>query len=387
MYTRLIILTVILIWLGGCAEPAPTPQPTPLPPTPTTEAAATTPESITDVTATATAPASPTAVLETAVPETAVTPTPTPAIVETAVSPVPESLQITQPAAGAQLVAGSAVELSGRAPQGPVALALTIGPHTLITETVAVEAGLWRVQAEIPRSITGPAQVSVQAGEETAVQPVQIVPPPADATDTAISLSRPAQGETAVTGSPLFFEGVVVNSPDRTVTIGFLIDDCTEVVARQSFTLDEANASWNGYIILPQALDAEAGCAFAATGAPETPQWRETLLTLTLLTPDAESEEILLELGTPADTPFTAGQRVTLFGAAVNAPGREIMLIWYAEDGETVLVETAVAVNALNFWETTVTLPADAAGETLLELRAGEGEETAVYQTILQITP
>lgn len=371
-----VLMIALLFWLAACSEPAPA---TPLP-TPPTAVSDTDPTATAESTATP-APAEP-------------TPTAVATAAPTAAAEAPESsaetLTITQPVTDTQFTVGSTLTMAGAAPPSTTAISLTlaIGPHTLYTNTVTLDAaGGWSAAYDVPPHVTGPARITASTKDETAVSTIEFTPL-TEPDSPQITLARPFTGQLAAPGSPLFFEGSAENVSTMTLTIGFLVDECTESVARQSFALDDVNAEWNGYVILPEEIEAETGCAFVATGMPGDPNWREVIRPLPILQPEAEEEaSIRLELGNATDATFTAGETVTLFGSAVNAPDDEITLIWYGTDEETILAETAVAVDALHFWEVDLTLPANAAGPSTLEIRAGEGDDATTLRTDFEIAP
>ena len=64
--------------------------------------------------------------------------------------------------------------------------------------------------------------------------------------DSQIRFHQPHDGETAVSGYPVFFEGEVTNAINDSVTVGVLIDNCTTWAARQSFMV-AGSGQWTGY--------------------------------------------------------------------------------------------------------------------------------------------
>ncbi|MFQ5421514.1 MAG: hypothetical protein ACE5EY_14260, partial [Anaerolineae bacterium] len=184
----------------------------------------------------------------------------------------------------------------------------------------------------------------------------------------------PGDGQFAVAGHPLFFEGSVTGAIDSTITIGLYTDNCTTFAARQSFTLTAVDATWNGMVNLPQTLNGRT-CAFAYTGAPDQSFWREVQLWLPALHPDDETILGNITLGNARDTVFRAGESAYLFGSAIGAAGEELQLTWVGADGETLIAEGTAVVDSLGYWEVDLLLPTEAAGRTILTLQLGEGED------------
>jgi hypothetical protein len=187
-------------------------------------------------------------------------------------------------------------------------------------------------------------------------------------------------GDTLVSGRAAFFEGTALAVINETITIAILADNCGTVAAAQSFTV--TGGEWRGFIILPQELSGPA-CAVVYTGTPGTPEWRQTQVSVVLLTPD-EAGASRIELGNPAFETYTAGETVTLFGLAVNAPDNEIQLT--ASIGDTaILPTTAVEVDDFGYWEIELTLPAGSSGSLTITASMGGEGETITEEWVVEV--
>lgn len=305
-------------------------------------------------------------------------------------TPEPVQLTIVEPVDAVQILTGSTLAVQGVVdPETAVSVTvnLQMGPYTLVQTVTEVDAdtGAWAVDLIIPHSVNGNGRLLAMTEVETAVHDIQLVhDTTADDTDVAIKFSRPVDGQIAVAGHPLFFEGSVSSAINNTITIGLYDNDCTTFAARQSFSLSSANASWNGIVNLPATLNGRT-CAFAYTGSPETGLWREELLWLPWLPPEDETIVGSITLGNASNVPFKAGEQVYLFGSAIDAAGAELQLNWMAEDGETLLVSETAVVDALGYWETELLLPLDSVGPSTLTIQLGEGEEATILQQDLLI--
>ena len=308
---------------------------------------------------------------------------PTATISATVVSaePTRNKLTITSPVRETRHFTGSDLRIAGYVEPGTavfINIQLIIGPYTLIDEATQSDAdsGEWELTVPIPHSVEGIGKLIVRTETETAIGAIQLVyDGDQDETGISIDVSRPGDGQMAVAGHQLFFEGVVTNAIDSTITVGLYTDNCTMSVARQSFTLGAADASWNGVINLPATLNGRS-CAFVSTGSSETGVWREILIWLPVIHPDEEGVFNRIILGNSLKVPFKAGENVYLFGSVIDAAGQELLIRWFAEDGVMLMSEGTAVIDALGFWETNIPLPADAFGTTVLQLQFEDDGET-----------
>lgn len=377
---RLTILTLFLLLIlgltacGNQATETPTAQTrvaaatnTPADPTATTEPTAT---PTIEPPATATAETIPSPSAEPTAEPTATTPsepTNTP-------EPVNVPLTISQPVAGSDVAVESDLTVSGQVSPAAAALVnitLQAGPTALVTGTAQVDpsSGAWLTTLAVPPFVTGNARVIASTEAENAMVDINLLPSNAPG-GTILRLARPAVGDTLVSGRAAFFEGTALEVINETITIAILGDNCGTVAAAQSFTVN--GGEWRGFIILPQDLSGPA-CAVVYTGTPGTAEWRQTQVSVVLLTPD-EAGASRIELGNPAFETYTAGETITLFGLAVNAPDNEIQLT-ASMGGTVILPATAVAVDDFGYWEIELTLPAGSSGSmTITASMGGEGE-------------
>lgn len=252
-----------------------------------------------------------------------------------------------------------------------VNITLQAGTTALVTGTAQVDpsSGAWLTTLTVPPFVTGNARLIASTEAENAMVDINLLPSN-DPGGTILRLARPSAGDTLVSGHAAFFEGTALEVINETITIAILADNCGTVAAAQSFTVN--GGEWRGFIILPQELSGPA-CAVVYTGTPGTPEWRQTQVSVVLLTPD-EAGASRIELGNPAFESYTAGETVTLFGLAVNTPDNEIQLT-ASIGGTVILPATAVEVDDFGYWEIELTLPAASFGSlTIAASMGGEGE-------------
>lgn len=279
--------------------------------------------------------------------------------------PVVVALAIGQPVAGSTVPVATDLTVSGQVSPDAAAtvyVVLQAGVTELVTGTAVVDSntGAWLTTLAVPVAVTGSAQIIVTTETESAMVDI-ILLPGSDPEGTILRLDRPAAGDTLVAGYASFFEGSALEVVGETITIAILSDNCGTVAASQSFTI--AGGEWRGFIILPQALSGPA-CAVVSTGASGTPEWRQTIVPIVLLTAD-ETGASRIELGNPSFEAYTAGGTITLFGMAVNAPDGEIQIGASLGD-TTVLPLTVVEVDTFGYWELEVVLPAGQSGDLVV---------------------
>lgn len=382
---RLILFLLIVVLLAACSDQ-------------TTE----TPEATTDVVVEPTNTAAPTATSEptaTAVPEATVTTEPTPlpeptieptaeptATDEPAATPEPVLVPLTigQPVAGSEVPVATDLTVSGQvaaASGATVHIVLQAGVTELVTGTATVDSntGAWLTTLAIPVAVTGSAQIVVATETESAMVDITLLPGSAPE-GTILRLDRPAAGDTLIAGYAAFFEGSALEVVGETITIAILSDNCGTVAASQSFTI--AGGEWRGFIILPQALSGPA-CAVVSTGTPGSPEWRQTIVPIVLLTAD-EAGASRIELGNPSFEAYTAGSTITLFGVAVNAPDGEIQISVSLGD-TTVLPLTVVDVDTFGYWEVEVALPTGQSGDLMVTAAMEIEGETIRSEWVLEV--
>ena len=308
-----------------------------------------------------------------------------------------DGLAIRRPLAQAQLPLGTTITVEGFAPAGAAAVEISLvsGPAVLASATAAPNAaGAWTADIAIPANLEGPARLIVAAGGETVSQPVELIlhftrqelaANPDAYVNRPLTLFRPMIGETGVSGATLFFAGTARDLIDDTVTIGLLVDDCSQFAAQQSFTITGGSGAWNGQIILPQEIEPQTACVVAYTGAYGGAEWGGVQLRLPIVSPQTAAGQITAML--PLSGEGAAGQPLFLEGTAVGAPeGIVLIAISDNNDPPRLLASAEAAVNAFYYWQATLTLPADFTGFALVTVTMpGLSEDEGFYQTGLTI--
>ncbi|MCB0034470.1 MAG: hypothetical protein KDE51_10645, partial [Anaerolineales bacterium] len=270
------------------------------------------------------------------------------------------ALTIMQPISGSQLPIGHTVQVNGVVAPGvaqPVTVALELGANTLVSTTVSSEAdsGAWSAALEIPLNAIGPGRLIAQTETEVVTNTTELyLPNGTDSGPTTITLLNPLPGEQATEGITFFFAGTVTEPLDDTITIGIAINECTEFIARQNFTL--SGGSWTGQVILPADVTGPA-CAIAYTGTYGEGGWREVARPVNIVSRDAET---VARVSVPvfSTVSFTKGSNATIFGTAVNPPDSEIQVALKNLNEEIFATGTAT-VNTFGYWEISLPIPAD----------------------------
>jgi hypothetical protein len=182
--------------------------------------------------------------------------------------------------------------------------------------------------------------------------------------DSQIRFLRPHDGETAVSGYPVFFEGEVTNAINDSVTVGVLIDNCTTWAARQSFTVT-GSGQWTGTVILPDFIEDEQACASVYTG-DYGEDWLETQRPLPVYAPDDERANRLYLTTQPHQLEFPAGGMGKIEGIAVNAPEVQVSIV--NNDDRSLIVEGIAPVGEFGAWEIELPIPEDAPDLVGLEI-------------------
>jgi hypothetical protein len=381
------VLIIVLLWLlAGCdqsTEPLPTRVPTAEAPPPTIPSILPPTRDLSPPTATFIA--SPTA--------PAVSSGPT----ETPLPSGEAAINITSPAAGLEVALGSEVTVSGLGQVGAgEVLSLTLVSatgHTLSEVLVEVsDFSSWQVALPVPIYVTGPAQLVAAVYDEATgallaidFEDVNLV------LDTSISerymaLFRPLNGETAVAGYNLFFDGRAEQPVDNLITISLRSENCREEVARQSFRL-RGSGYWQGFLILPQAVSGPA-CAVAEFGEPGNEDWREAQVLMNVLPASDENAQAVLVGNPPPNSTLPAGEATLLYGTAYNAFEGQVVVSILLENGR-ILSEGVADTDVYGYWEIELFVPTDAEGPASINVTIGTpGEDNyAQNQTLVTISP
>lgn len=192
--------------------------------------------------------------------------------------------------------------------------------------------------------------------------------------DDSIALDEPAAGTILVSGYMVFLEGEVLDPIDNTLTLGVLMDDCTDFVSRQPITIGATAGSWstwNAQIILPRQLQGE-GCLVAYTGEYGLGDWRETRIPVTIV--DEKDDRVdRVEILDTFEGVLAQGDRLYVSGMAIDTDEIELNLL---RDGEEEIASVLVPVDDFGFWEVDFQIPAEnAIGEMELEAVIPDADE------------
>ncbi|MCP4419477.1 MAG: hypothetical protein GY805_22930 [Chloroflexi bacterium] len=308
------------------------------------------------------------------------TATPKPTITPTAVNPL---INISDPNPNELLLLGNETTVRGlvqREPDQSVLVSLVASNGRLLTELAATtnEFG-WQATFMLPPFVTGAAvmRVDLQATDGSVLSSYEVpvwLTLNKETADRYLELFRPHFEETAVGGFNIFFDGEVLLSVNRTVTISIWAEDCQTRVARQSFVLGASNRAvyWQGFVVVPQGLVGPA-CAVASTGEPGDANWREASVPINVLSVDDLHARGVTIGNPPPDGEAIAGQELFLYGTALNVSEGPVSV--------TILMENGRVVSQINFstdywgyWETAVVLPIDVEGLAEITVAAGEGD-------------
>lgn len=288
------------------------------------------------------------------------------------------ALALDYPVDQGQYMAGETITVAGVAgpTAGPVAVNLMAGPHPVVELTAEVDpnTGAWQTAVTLPTNFSGPATVRVStASEETTHTFTIFANQPAEG-ETSITIYRPYAGERLVEGLTLFVQGQVTAPIDEMVTIGVLINDCQEFIARQSFSV--TGGEWTGLLILPRDITGPA-CLTTYTGSYDG-TWVENMITIPIV---AQNDPTVsrLTMGNSYGT-IQKGVPLTLYGTAVNPPDNSVELFISDNNGNPITTLTA-SVDAFGYWEADLTLAADAPDFILVTARFTEDGVPIEYQT------
>lgn len=321
--------------------------------------------------------------------EAEITPT-TPALDSPAPLATAAPFQIVRPVDGSVIIAGNKLTINGWArPQalGVVTLSIKIGYQDILTEQVAVDAsGMWGGLFTLPANVTGPATlIAASPVGERAIVALEVV---ADSKKEGpmIVLGRPMPGDAVATGHVVFFEGLIREPVNETMSFSVLANNCTTPAAH--FTMAMSDGVWWGQLILPENTSTGPACAMASTGQVSAADgnWREVRVPITLLDPEDPGAARLF-LGNPGQLIFQAGANVRLYGGAVNAPENQVRLVLTQDTiGQgAVLAEATASVEAFGYWEAELSLPVDWSGPALLTASMGADENYIELRVVAEV--
>lgn len=331
-------------------------------------------------------PLPPTRDLSTATPEPATAVPEPPALPVTAVpTPVEARLSLSAPDNGAQLLLGSDIVVRGLAQLDAThSVSVTLfSPtgHILSSATGVVNAVGWEAGLQVPENISGAATLranvvdgngNVLAQDSATVNLVL----DAAASDRYLALYNPVEGDTAVAGYFLFFDGRAQQPVGSRITIALWMDECQTQVA--SFTLTmEGSGYWQGQLGIPANV-AGPGCAIASFGTPGEAAWREVQIPINVLAADSEEATGVTIINPAAGSAFPSGQTLYLSGTAFNAARVQVSVL--LENGR-IVGETSAVPNSLGLWEAELLLPFDVAGPAEITVVAQDASSAPLAET------
>ena len=293
-------------------------------------------------------------------------------------------LTILSPKPDDQITIGQPFQITGLVTPGdttPVQVTLRAGASQLAAATlIANEDGNLVGDLDIPYSIEGEALlIATLADEEVEVEVTLARDSEAAVPGALIDLDEPVTGTILVSGYMIFLEGRVLDPIDNTLTLGVLMDDCSDFVSRQPITIAAtagAWSTWNAQIILPRELQGE-GCLVAYTGEYGVDDWRETRIPV-LVVNEEDDRVNRVEIIDSFEGVLAQGDRLYVSGLAIDTDEVELNLL---RDGEEEIASALVPVDNFGFWEVEFQIPAEnAVGQMELEAvipDADEEEEAA----------
>ncbi|MGD2079037.1 MAG: hypothetical protein PVH18_11685, partial [Chloroflexota bacterium] len=264
---------------------------------------------------------------------------------------------------------GTEVTVSGLVQSGDdhafsLALVSATGRTLDQVEPEVNEFNSWQATLTAPQSVSGRAEIRAQLVNKDGNVVASDAVPVMMSVDTRnldryLVLYRPKQGEKAVAGYNVFFDGLAQSPVDNLVTISLWTDACENQVARQSFRL-RGSGYWQGFIIVPFDVSGTL-CAVAQFGEPDSDSWREAQVEIDVL-PQEDEQAIGVEIGNPPpNRQMTPGSSLLLYGTAFNAPEQEVLVSILLENGR-LLTEGVASTDNYGYWELELFIPADAAG-------------------------
>lgn len=381
------LVLALSLLISACNEQAlPTPLPVAVLPTPLPATSTSLPATM-DLTSIASEPAAATAVpterIVDATATTAVTTAPTKAATGVGIN-------ITQPSAMADILMGSEIVARGLVQLDPDHTAwislLALDGQLLAEAEAAVEDGFWESAISVPDSVSGIAflTATVRDGDGALVTenelPVNLALD-VESSDRYLALFRPREGDPAMGGFNLFFDGRAQRPVANTVTISVWSDDCRTQVARQSFVL-RGSGYWQGFVIIPQSVSGP-GCAIAHFGTPGEESWRSVQIPL-LIADNEDSAAGGVTIGNPPpDSRVTGGKDLLLYGTALNASEEEVRVAVMLENGR-ILNESSVLADYWGYWELLVLIPGDVQGPAAITASVDGRFES---RTVITIDP
>lgn len=324
---------------------------------------------------------------------TAVLPTPAAAANTPSPEPVEARLNLSSPGHGAVLVLDSNIVARGLAQVDTthtISVTLVSVNGRFLSGAVAnVNAVGWEAGLYVPPNVGGAATLHVRvldSNGNTLAQDSAAVTLALDASSSSryLALYNPVEGDTAVAGHYLFFDGRAQQPVGNRLTISVWVDECQNQAA--SFTFNVSGSGyWQGQLGLPNNLTGPA-CAIASFGNSGEETWREVQVPINILASSADTTAQVSILNPAPGSIHLSGQSIYVSGIAFNANTVQIAIL--LENGR-VIAERTTMPDSQGAWETELLLPFDVAGaaEILVNARSGAGILLAEASRLILINP
>lgn len=265
-----------------------------------------------------------------------------------------------------------------------ILVSLQAGTSNPLQQFISSERDGWfRAELLVPPHVQGPVELIIEGASGREVISLTILGPSTvtkEENTPSLTLINPIVEEMTAAEIPLFFEGEVANPIDEQITIGLLVNQCQNFVARQ--TIQISGGEWFGYIIPPPNLTGPA-CAIAYTGTLGQGTWREVRVPISLSPLEEIPAENKIALGNLSTLKFTLGTTVSLVGRAI-APEETQIVVRLFSPNDNLLAETAGPVTQFGIWTLSLSIPADIdlQGEERYRLEILNPEEEATLRRI-----
>ncbi len=337
----------------------------------------------------------PTRDLRTPTPEATTAVLPTPAAPRNTPSPEPVAarLNLSSPGHGAVLVLDSNIVARGLAQVDTthtISVTLLSANGRFLSSAIAnVDAVGWEAALYVPPNVGGAATMHVRvldSSGNTLAQDSAVVTLALDASSSSryLALYNPVEGDTAVAGQYLFFDGHAQQPVGNRLTISVWVDECQNQAASFTFSVS-GSGYWQGQLGLPNNLTGPA-CAIASFGTSGEETWREVQVPINILAASANATTQINILNPAPASIHLSGQNIYVSGVAFNINTVQVTIL--LEDGRVVAERTTMP-DSQGAWETELLLPFDVTGaaEILVSARSSAGILLAESSRLILINP
>ena len=278
--------------------------------------------------------------------------------------------------------------LGNESPNAGLITAVDVDPQT----------GSWSISEAIHPGRTGPAElhVGVDGSEESVTVPITLHHAENE-TATLVTVNQPQDRDIVVSGKTLLLSGESSNLVDNKIQVGLFgceeDDDngwANEANLLARIEIEAGNGPWRAQIIPPQTAVANCDTAWlrVTTGGllASHPQvaWASDQF-LTLVAPEDE-RAAFFTVWEPTQLSFSPGKTTSIMGTAVHPVDGEIQIQLLQND--VVLVSETAVPDLFGYWESELTLPADAeAGDATLHIFSGADDTYHELRLSTQINP